>query len=242
MFRRTIIVMALAAVASAGVIVVSNVNAQQTTISPFTATLIESRFGNHGQKTRQETLLQAVRSDGSSVTLTNRTFPDGKQYQERTIIDLRNRKRIVIDPATESVTTYSLSAPAIAAIVAKFTSCRKIQGEKQDINGHAAVHEVVHTGLSPVVHDRWLALDLNCFPMKQTVLKDAGKPQSTHNEIATISISLGEPDAALFMVPLNYTERSPDEVMAEFRNRFPNAPSMDFPEASNISYRNSKPR
>lgn len=51
----------------------------------------------------------ARRGDGSVVEWRARPAPDGKEYDQRTIYDIPTGAKVVLEGATESITTYPLS-------------------------------------------------------------------------------------------------------------------------------------
>jgi len=63
--------------------------------------------------------------------------------------------------------------------------------------------------------DTYVAPDLDCFVLKRigTTTTPSGQSATTTTEVSNIVI--GEPNAELFTVPANYTERSPSAIFAE---------------------------
>jgi hypothetical protein len=215
---------------------------QSTKYIPFTATVVRARFNGQNQKTSEETITKAIRSDGSTAVSVMRLFPDGKQYQQLMIVDIQGKRRTVIDSATESITTYTLSSKTIDMLIKQYVDCRTLAAETQLIEGYSAKHEVVRGAASSATQDRWVAPDLDCFPLKETSTRDANDPRSPHNETHTIAVVIGEPASSLFSIPGSYTERSPKQVLAEFAKRFPGTDVVPFSNGSDQGYLNSRPQ
>jgi len=114
-------------------------------------------------------------------------------------------------------------------------------GETKDILGYKTVHESTRSSKSGVSHERWLAVNLNCIPLRQISYSNAGDASAPHNEISVVSINIGEPDPTLFEPPSNFTERSPSQVLEEYTRRFKGAPLIHLP-ASDDAYLNSQPK
>lgn len=87
--------------------------------------------------------------------------------------------------------------------------------------GHRVVRKILR--LSTPDNRRiesWFAPDLVCAVLRQTTFyhdPDGVERQLAVKEASTIT--LGEPDATLFVIP-QWTERSPSEVMIEFAKKF----------------------
>ncbi len=211
----------LAATLVVGGVLLRKLSAQPIQFQPFSAVVHETKFNGKGVKGHESDSIRAMRSDGSFVISEERAFPDGKNYSLRTIIDVSYRRRVVVHAATGSVTTYPLSTGAVRKYVADLSSCRALASERQAMNNIETVRD--KSEVPGLIRDRWLAPSLNCFALQESVSNG-----SAHNERVVTSISLGEPDPALFAVPNGYVERSPAEVAVELTRKFPSAPPADF--------------
>lgn len=201
---------------------------------PFTATIVESTF-LPGEETprvaRMKTI--AVRSDGSWVEAVQTEASGEVQgiLLRRKITDVANRKRVVVDPLTESITTYPLSHAAAQAFAIKSLHSCEANGTRlgtdRILGFDVDIVEVQKRYDSPAVSNTrrmksWVAPELDCFPLRREIEMDvASKPTKKAIEAVT-NISMGEPDRGLFEIPSNYKERSPSEVLAEAGRRFPN--------------------
>jgi hypothetical protein len=194
--------------------------ASPTPQTSFTATLVERRFSPTGVQIYEEQLIRAVGTTGT-VEIIRRLDPLGHWVEMKSIVDFRRQERIVIDPITESRTTYLKVGNRYPFREALQTS---------DCSGDPTVETDVIAGyrvmrvLKPWRPDepeskweRWFAPELGCFALKETITHSGGTPSTTREVIFVLR---GEPPSSLFEVPSNYTERSPSEVLAEFARRF----------------------
>jgi len=173
-----------------------------------------------GEIARTEQLLIAVRSDGSRAQVRTRTAPDGTQHEQKTIIDVSARKRLLVDGLTDSLTTYPLSEKAaLHYAVRPVPSCRGADEEAGEMFGFPVRRREreVNDGRDTIHFEEWVAPDLNCMVMKRVVrIEDR---LASVEEITTLT--RGEPAASMFALPDRpLTERSPGEVLAEFSRRY----------------------
>lgn len=201
--------------------------AQSTSWVPYTAVTVSQTY-SHGSATPTATAnhIHAVRSDGSWVDVALREV-GGQLYRVSVIQDLALRRRVTVDPMTESTTTYPLSAAWASRLATPETSCTSdANAPHKSILGYDAV-EVKRTRPGPgaltTVVDDWDAAALNCFPLERNATVSSAGSISFHRTVTAISVAAGPPDSALFQVPANYTERSPSQVFAAFAKRFPAA-------------------
>lgn len=151
----------------------------------------------------------AIRSDGAVMKANAIPDPSGHIGIVRSI-QLQDRY-VVIDPQTESISTYQPKRPAIVPS----QDC----GGPRDVSilGHPT--EVVTEGAKPNIHYRqettkkWLAVDLNCIPLREFYVKDGDSDWAQVTREA-ISVQVGDPPAEYFDVPTNYQERGPKEIDA----------------------------
>ena len=68
-------------------------------------------------------LFYARRGDGSVVEWRARPAPDGKQYDQRTIYDLPKGAKVVLEGATESISTYPLSQRELSELQKPSLNC-----------------------------------------------------------------------------------------------------------------------
>jgi hypothetical protein len=145
----------------------------------------------------------AVRSDGAVMSADS--LPDAKGHiLTARAIELRDRY-IVAEPMTQSVSTYKPYRPMIVAM----PDCGGMPDEP--ILGYPT--EVIQQGNAT----RWLAVDLNCLPLREHAVLRDGREVSRE----AISVTPGEPPAEYFQVPANFQERGPADLNEEFAKKFP---------------------
>ncbi len=190
-------------------------------MSALTITGVTRMAGSSGEELSFLTVF-ASRADGSSVDL--RLMGDGKMAGNKAIFDLTRGQRVVVDPLSESTTTYALAPPEISRLRLNASSCVGIGGSER---GEILGVEVVKIERRPPPSgngnreeiEEWLAPSLNCYPLRRTAtLYNSGRRLAVTTQEAT-SITLGEPDEELFAVPAGYAERTPSEVYAERARR-----------------------
>jgi hypothetical protein len=81
--------------------------------------------------------------------------------------------------------------------------------------GHK-VYQIVRRGEDPVGTTRWVASDLNCFPLQKTEVS----PHGEKNVWTVVKIVEGEPPASMFTPPPGYVERSPAQVETLYEKMF----------------------
>lgn len=196
--------------------------------TPFTATVLETAYNRSGEVVRRNSIVQAVRSDASTVRAQTIEGPDKKSHAEqRFIVDLAAREEVAIDGFTETLTT----SPIRLAIVAARQRPEPCTGDplRTVMLGYEVTHEVVNIGAPSktrlIREEHWRAPALGCFSLK-TVLFVGPNEANLHlakiDEVKTVVP--GEPAAALFARPSGFTERSPMQRRQEFNKRFPDRP------------------
>lgn len=205
-------------------------------IFPFTALVVNASFEPGSSiATQTEVRTFAVRSDGSTVELFHRPDPSGtgRTLYIRKIIDVQGKRKVVVDPFSESTTTYPLQDKAVAFHAAKpISACGGLQDGAQLGYPVARIEETLgpeDTGpmIDKIAVRAWLPLKLNCIPIRRESVFFKGGKELQHNLDSFVSVSEGEPDPSLFEVPTNYVERAPSAAMAEAFRRFPNDRSFD---------------
>jgi hypothetical protein len=160
-------------------------------------------------------LTVAVRSDGAVMSANAIPDAEGRLETVRSI-QLKDRY-VVIDPYTESVSTYQPYRPIIVA-------SQDCQGPRDTlVLGHPT--ELVTEGAKPNIHYRqetvtkWLAVDLNCVSLRERYVKYDGSELVQVSREA-ISVQVGEPPAEYFNIPNNYQERGPADIDSEMQKKF----------------------
>jgi hypothetical protein len=214
-----------------------------TELKAFTARVHEVHYGSSGRVGRDETYTVAFRADGSSVKDSRRQLAVGRGYEIRSVTDVAGLRRMVVDYATNSTTTYGLLPSYAATLRNAASSCDTKPVEEATILGYAVVHTTtVHTfpGINPesaVKLERWEAPALNCFALREVVTFGT---RGAHNETTVLSVIPGEPDPTLFSVPSDFIERAPSPRHVEFQRRFGVNPPD--PPAADAAYFSNRPQ
>jgi len=163
--------------------------------------------------------LRALRSDGTRVT---KTLPTGKSASgnEAWKLDVpAEYKTVIVADAVGMVSTFY--SPRNVPSNAGYTSAKpNCEGR---LTGYTVVGEGTHLGYK-VLHfssrtkvgndwnqeSHWLAPAINCEDLRfqSTTVSLAGQVASTYQKEA-VSIELGEPNAAYFLVPASFAEVAP---------------------------------
>jgi hypothetical protein len=159
-------------------------------------------------------LTMAVRSDGAIMTAN--TLPDAEGRLE-TVRAIQFKDRyVVIDPFSNSISTYKRYKPIIVAT----QDCQGVRDIQ--LLGHQT--EIVSENAKPNVHypqegvTKWLAIDLNCISLRDRYVKDDGS-ELVHVNRDAISVQVGEPPAEYFDIPVNYVERGPADIDSEMQKK-----------------------
>jgi hypothetical protein len=217
--RRKRLVIAAAATFAAVVIsgIVTRTRIVKAQSSAFTIKYVEKS----GDWTRDS--FYTRRSDGSNVESRVATAPDGKEYEQRTVIDTVSRVKVAIDGLTESITTYPLSQARVESYKKPASNC--VSEEPSPSESTLLGYRIVRRSLTLPAEryqrvETWLASDLGCVILRsETFGHDSqGHEVSLASKEAT-SITRGDPDPTLFVIP-NWQERSPSEVFAAYGAKF----------------------
>jgi hypothetical protein len=196
----------------------------------YVATFVERQFDpSTGKEIQSENTLRAA-SDQGTVEVLQRKSPVGDLVEIRKIVFFNAAKRVVLNPMTESLTTYKLPAREVNAYRAAKAKCTDdFNPPTEIILGYMTQRHVYplpdHAWSVPMVWEEWRAPALNCLALRSRITVKATGIVANSSEVAFVL--LGEPPANLFEVPQNYTERSPSEVFAEFARRFPGQPASE---------------
>lgn len=211
MTREDVILISAATIACAAMIftVVRMALAQSREQTPVTVEMTATYYEYpSGRLVKNENLTVAIRADGSRVDAPG----TGNQ---RIVLDIRLRKRVSIDNLTRSLTSYALSDKAVRELTRPFRACPdEHNAQRSVLLGYDVVKFVKVLGDARV--ESWLAPALNCLELKYTVFRGVDRGQGMPATIVEAkSVVVGEPDATLFAVPSDYSERSPSQVIAE---------------------------
>lgn len=189
-----------------------------------------------GQPHFARTEVTGVRSDGSVArAVFQPRARDHAAFYERAVTDVSQGRHILVDPFTESTTTYP-SQKLVDRIRRKpANSCPGQPGDK--IFGYETMSEVktvttnTAKGTTATTTTTSRAPQLNCAMLRQETRTVKADGRVLFQVISATMVTPGEPPAWLFEVPSNYTERSPSAVNAETSSKlgfnFPQRPGLD---------------
>lgn len=198
-----------------------SISAQSKGRTPFTALKVTKLYDPNGIHRDTEIYLYAVRSDGSNVLVKQMA---GNQLQgTKTITDVILKRKITVDPLTESTTTYPIrSDDYLLRFTRRPARCTDDPNpERGTILGYEVVKVTRRIEDANIVTiEEWVAPALDCYPLRSvTSLRAKDGTPGPRNEHEVVVVIPGEPEASLFEVPSNYTERSPSQVMSEWARR-----------------------
>lgn len=127
---------------------------------------------------------------------------------------------------TESTTTSKLSTWLVEHMSKPSNACigldsRAEQGERLGHRVLKAVQQLPQDRSGMItVAERWLAPDLNCLPLVETVSQRKDGKSTVVNQTEITSLKPGEPSPEYFSVPAGFTERPPSAVFAEYRRKY----------------------
>ena len=139
------------------------------------------------------------------------------------ILDLGKPARLTVHSAVKAVTTFPLDQRQADGYRRQRQSC---DGGAAAIKSTMMGYEVVRQQRQPCRPnipnsfpdvEMWLAPALACIRLEET-MKEDGKVRLVRQ---AENIRLGDPDPSLFAVPAEYTELSPMQVEARFKEWFP---------------------
>jgi hypothetical protein len=168
----------------------------------------------------------AVRSDGANMQANS--VPDATGHiQVVKSLQLQDRY-VVVDPHTLSVTTYKPYRP----IVVGERSCSgKTAGSILDHPvEYVQVNKPSPGRLTERLRERWLAVDLNCAPLREHFITTESDGTETQFFREAISVKPGEPPVEYFEIPADYVERGPADVNTEVEKKFPGHHMISNPE------------
>jgi hypothetical protein len=196
------------------VLAVSTLRGQGTTTSrvPLTVERTQQSFGNAG--VLEERVIEAIRSDGSTVKITQHRRADGTLMEIRDIVDLTEGRKVVVASSTQSTTTYTYTDEEIRHMRSRQFSCHG-QATTDDIMGFSVVEVTTDRIGAPGTYYRDVARhapDLGCIVLDgQLIQLEPDGSERIVKQTQVVRLSLGDPDPAYFSVPANYRELTPAE-------------------------------
>ena len=126
-----------------------------------------------------------------------------------------------------SIFTLGTGQPRIAPIG---RGCLSVNSEAPVVGNETMLgYPVVHTRVPDdvMIDEQWIAKSLDCLELRRVyTYLDKGQPTGAQDALAATSVTLGEPDPALFALPANPVEVTPltlaNQVDPEAVNSFLN--------------------
>lgn len=210
----------LFAAATLAVAVISDIVTRARIVNAQSNAFIIRYVEKSGDWTRDS--FYSRRSDGSSVESRVTTGPDGKQYEQRTVIDTARRARVVIDGMTESITTYPLSQARVESYKKRALNC--VPEESSPSESTLLGYRILRRSQTLPAEryqrvETWLAPDVGCVILRSETFGHDGEGHEVLASKEAASITRGDPDPTLFVIP-NWQERSPSEVFAAYDAKF----------------------
>jgi hypothetical protein len=182
------------------------------------------------------TEIEAIRSDGSVArAVFQPPVQDHAAFYERAVTDVGQGRHTLVDPFTESITTYP-SQELVNRIRRKpANSCPGQAGEK--VLGYETVSEVKtlttnpRAGKTVTTVTTWRAPQLDCVMLRQETRTVRADGRILLQIISATVVTPGEPPAWFFEIPSDYTERSSSAVRSEtssmLGSELPERPGLD---------------
>ena len=170
----------------------------------------------------------AVRSDGSWVLITygNRA---GIQSHIRDIYDVVSNVHTTIEDLSKSIQTRAMSESesSVKRVSAAVSCGGKAAAQMLDFDVEYKEEkgsvDYGAEGPGTFVIKRWLAPDIGCFALKKETVSIRDKDGTVIVDTTDQAISVAfQPVDQFFLIPTDYTERTPGEVFLELSRLYPN--------------------
>jgi len=205
------------------------INAQQSAAVPFTVFMVEKLYAaGQDEPVNVVESIVATRSDGSIVTVKRYPSPDnsGNWVQPRVLLDVPGKRRISIDPRTESLLIYPMTDAGLAVqrTWQKSFCADRSNLQRSTLLGYEVLKVQAKGPEELEERTMWMAPKLDCFPLRET--HTAGPPSGPTQRTAAEALFVieGEPSPSLFKVPEDYAERTVAEFFQEWERRYPGQP------------------
>jgi len=151
--------------------------------------------------------------------------PSGESGNTVEVVDVPGRRSVTLEPFTKSVLIFHLSADELRQSIQSQKAC-EASGVKEQLPERTGRRRKLMFGRELLMAtDRtasktalsWVAPDLDCYPLEEHVTFSNG----SHNDSWLVGLDVGTPPESLFEIPPDYTERSPLQIEASYRARYP---------------------
>jgi hypothetical protein len=211
------------------VIVSAVVVARQTpAVKSFIATYTLMYYAADGTLFRSTSSSFARRSDGSTYLQIADLYPIAGKHAITEIIDTSNGTHVIVDPATQSKTTFHIGITEAQELAYgdEGDACPadlNLAQKADPMFGYTTVHytgQFEHAGK----REKWVIPELRCFPALEIITPSGAK--SPHNEQRLTSLNVGPLAATLFSPPPDFVERSPMAVETLHMQTFQGEPFL----------------
>jgi hypothetical protein len=194
-------------------------------LKPFTVYQREQSFPRErNQPPAMTDFTIAQSSNGSRVreyTISGRWSPNGREGTSVDIWNVPKGHYINVEPFTHSISTFVMSDSEISDFLRSAHACDGIRSilasdnlPSKTVLGHK-VYQIVSRE-HDIEDSRWVAPDLNCFPLEKTEVF----PSGAKNVTTVVKVDEGEPPDSIFTPPARYVERSPAQVESVYEKMF----------------------
>ena len=179
--------------------------AAQSAVITYTLQQREVVTGDQGKVVIDETRVLAQRGDGTTVEIGNipgghvKSVESGTVYVSVTATDINNNVFTMgsgqprITPTGRGCISLNSRAPVVG---------------NETLLGYPVVHTRVQDDV--MIDDRWFVKSLDCLVLRQVITwLDNGQPIAGQDIRQATSVTLGDPDPALFTLPANPVEVRP---------------------------------
>ena len=199
----------------------------------FTARKLTIYNNPDGSEVARESEVEADRIDGSWASNLQRHVQipgrPAESHEVRKILDLPARRRVTIDPFTESKSTMALPDEWARHFSTRHDCLSTTEHQSIELNpspgailGYRVVKKIETTPIDGELmrFEVWVAPELNCYQLRAADI-DVTAPNAPviRTQVEVLEIMPGEPDGDLFDIPAGLTERSPEDVEREFARR-----------------------
>jgi hypothetical protein len=191
--------------------------------TPFILSQRVTHFSRNDEAVKYVDYTIARRSDGSLAKhfiVKDSDSPDGSEGNAVFIWDVPSRQNIMLEPFTKSAMTQIYSPEEVSDFLSSQNACSDAilsphaDRSTEQLLGYPVIRVEETSQTEHTVS--WVAPKLDCFPLRKTVtLLDAKQP-GRHSDSVVTSIQQGDPPDSLFVVPPEYSERSPLEIQSEY--------------------------
>ena len=210
----------------------SQPNPQTRVFEPFVLHERELNKSADGAVTKEVDFTVARRSDGSlmrSFVISGAESPNGEDGKVVFLWDVTKGMKVTLEPFTRSIMTQHLSNAEIQEYLNSQHACGAVQAQQPNENRASNArlgHSVIQVEESDSVQRamRWVAPDLDCYPLEKTIWLLEPRRGGDYQETVVTDIEVGALPSSLFELPTDYTERSPLQIEAEYTARFSGHP------------------